>query len=130
MKALKRIGLLAVVVAAFAGGYFYKAIKAGSGASGEKGGRKVLYWVDPMHPAYKSDAPGIAPDCGMTLEPVYADEAARPEAGGGQKVLYYRDPKQPDYMSDKPGLNPKTGNRLEPVYARASEPQVPAGAIK
>jgi membrane fusion protein, copper/silver efflux system len=35
--------------------------------------RKVLYYVDPMHPAYKSDKPGIAPDCGMELVPVYAD---------------------------------------------------------
>lgn len=35
--------------------------------------RKILYWVDPMHPAYKSDKPGIAPDCGMTLVPVYAN---------------------------------------------------------
>ena len=35
--------------------------------------RRVLYWVDPMHPDYKSDRPGIAPDCGMALEPVYAD---------------------------------------------------------
>lgn len=33
---------------------------------------KPLYYVDPMHPAYKSDKPGIAPDCGMQLEPVYA----------------------------------------------------------
>ena len=37
--------------------------------------RKVLYWVDPMHPAYKSDKPGKAPDCGMDLEPVYEDAA-------------------------------------------------------
>ena len=36
-------------------------------------GRRVLYWIDPMHPAYKSDHPGTAPDCGMPLEPVYAD---------------------------------------------------------
>ena len=35
--------------------------------------RRVLYWVDPMHPDYKSDHPGIAPDCGMQLEPVYAE---------------------------------------------------------
>ena len=35
------------------------------------GARKVLYYVDPMHPAYKSDKPGIAPDCGMELVPVY-----------------------------------------------------------
>jgi len=36
--------------------------------------RKVLYWYDPMHPAYKSDKPGIAPDCGMQLVPKYADD--------------------------------------------------------
>ncbi len=35
--------------------------------------RKVLYWVDPMHPAYKSDKPGTAPDCGMELVPVYEE---------------------------------------------------------
>jgi RND family efflux transporter MFP subunit len=38
-------------------------------------GRKILYYIDPMHPSYKSDKPGIAPDCGMKLEPVYADGA-------------------------------------------------------
>jgi membrane fusion protein, copper/silver efflux system len=36
---------------------------------------RVLYWVDPMHPDYKSDHPGIAPDCGMQLEPVYTEAA-------------------------------------------------------
>jgi Cu(I)/Ag(I) efflux system membrane fusion protein len=38
--------------------------------------RPVLYWVDPMHPDYKSDHPGVAPDCGMQLEPVYAQSIA------------------------------------------------------
>jgi Cu(I)/Ag(I) efflux system membrane fusion protein len=38
--------------------------------------RHVLYWVDPMHPDYKSDHPGTAPDCGMSLEPVYAEPVA------------------------------------------------------
>jgi len=33
--------------------------------------RNALYYVDPMHPAYRSDKPGTAPDCGMALEPVY-----------------------------------------------------------
>jgi len=45
-----------------------------TGRSGEKSQastRRLLYYVDPMHPAYRSDKPGIAPDCGMTLEPVY-----------------------------------------------------------
>jgi Cu(I)/Ag(I) efflux system membrane fusion protein len=36
--------------------------------------RKVLYWYDPMHPAYKSDKPGTAPDCGITLVPKYPDD--------------------------------------------------------
>lgn len=35
--------------------------------------RRILYYHDPMHPEYRSDKPGIAPDCGMQLEPVYAD---------------------------------------------------------
>ena len=42
-------------------------------------GRRILYYVDPMHPSYKSDKPGIAPDCNMTLEPVYADGDAPPD---------------------------------------------------
>src|SRR4051812_17123171 len=33
--------------------------------------KKVLYWVDPMHPSYHSDKPGKAPDCGMDLVAVY-----------------------------------------------------------
>src|ERR1700745_2595789 len=36
--------------------------------------KHILYYVDPMHPAYKSDKPGTAPDCGMALEPVYEGE--------------------------------------------------------
>ena len=38
------------------------------------GERKVLFWYDPMHPAYRSDKPGKAPDCGMDLVPKYADQ--------------------------------------------------------
>src|SRR5689334_3030972 len=36
----------------------------------------ILYYHDPMHPEYRSDRPGKAPDCGMDLVPVYAKEAA------------------------------------------------------
>src|SRR5271157_3249611 len=35
---------------------------------------KILYYQDPMHPWYHSDKPGIAPDCGMKLVPVYASD--------------------------------------------------------
>ena len=46
--------------------------------------RKPLYWVDPMHPWYKSDRPGIAPDCGMKLVAVYpGDEAKYQERSAG-----------------------------------------------
>ena len=34
------------------------------------GGRKILYYVDPMNPAHTSPDPGLAP-CGMKMEPVY-----------------------------------------------------------
>jgi Cu(I)/Ag(I) efflux system membrane fusion protein len=40
-----------------------------------KAQRHVIYYVDPMHPSYKSDKPGIAPDCGMQLVPVYEGDA-------------------------------------------------------
>ncbi len=42
--------------------------------SANPGERKVLYWYDPMHPGYKADKPGTAPDCGMRLVAKYADE--------------------------------------------------------
>jgi len=49
--------------------------------------KKVLYWIDPMHPAYKSDKPGTAPDCGMDLVPVYEEgPAAAPQ---GKPVAGY-----------------------------------------
>src|SRR3954447_18743223 len=42
--------------------------------------RKILYYVDPMHPVYKSDKPGTAPDCGMELVPVYEDAVSESTA--------------------------------------------------
>src|ERR1044071_10364410 len=48
----------------------------------EPGARQALYYVDPMHPAYRSEKPGKAPDCGMDLEPVYAGIAGPAAAIG------------------------------------------------
>jgi RND family efflux transporter MFP subunit len=70
MKLLKILALLVLLAATFAGGYVMRASKQSAPAAGQ---RRVLYYIDPMHPAYKSDKPGVAPDCGMRLEPVYAD---------------------------------------------------------
>jgi len=47
---------------------------AATNTSEPGGARKILFWYDPMHPAYKSDKPGIAPDCGMQLVPKYAED--------------------------------------------------------
>lgn len=69
-RLLASVALLVLVGAAFLAGAWvsHRASPAGSAS-----GRKILHWVDPMHPSYTSDKPGIAPDCGMPLEPVYAD---------------------------------------------------------
>jgi membrane fusion protein, copper/silver efflux system len=70
------------------GGVIAVAFVAGSwssrraGAPTAPGARTVLYYVDPMHPAYTSDKPGIAPDCGMALVPVYSDGSL----GGGPRA--------------------------------------------
>lgn len=83
--------------------------------------KKILYWVDPMHPAYKSDKPGTAPDCGMDLVPVYDESAgaALPPAGP-RKVLYWVDPMVPGYKSDKPGKSPFMDMDLVPVYEESA----------
>jgi membrane fusion protein, copper/silver efflux system len=78
-----RLAFLIVVIAALsflAGGRFRQ---KSSPQDASSQGRRILYYIDPMHPAYKSDKPGVAPDCGMRLEPVYADSApARPDPTG------------------------------------------------
>jgi RND family efflux transporter MFP subunit len=61
-------GLLLIVAVAFAAGYFIHGTRPAES-------RHVLYYVDPMHPSYRSDKPGIAPDCGMPLVPVYEGQS-------------------------------------------------------
>jgi RND family efflux transporter MFP subunit len=74
---MKQLTIVLVIAAAFVAGYGYGRWYGKPAPMAAAGGspRKILYWVDPMHPQYKSDKPGIAPDCGMKLEPVYADSA-------------------------------------------------------
>jgi membrane fusion protein, copper/silver efflux system len=63
------IPLLAAVLLGFVLGHLHAPATARA--------QQVLYYVDPMHPSYRSQKPGIAPDCGMKLVPVYADDAAK-----------------------------------------------------
>jgi len=76
MSQKHRIVLVMAVLAAMAGSYVLGRHHSPSQTS-STAARHVLYYVDPMHPAYKSDKPGIAPDCGMKLEPVYAEDAPK-----------------------------------------------------
>jgi Cu(I)/Ag(I) efflux system membrane fusion protein len=64
------IGLGVVFVLGFGYGGWYS-----TKPKEAKGERKVLYYVDAMHPWYESDKPGVAPDCGMKLQPVYAQDS-------------------------------------------------------
>jgi Cu(I)/Ag(I) efflux system membrane fusion protein len=59
--------LVVIALGAFIAGRF----SGGSSPKSQPTAKRILYYVDPMHPAYKSDKPGTAPDCGMALEPVY-----------------------------------------------------------
>src|SRR6267143_3923215 len=69
------VSLVFLALLAFAAGRY----TARPNHDSHTGAKRVLYYVDPMHPSYRSDKPGIAPDCGMALEPVYEgeDPAAR-----------------------------------------------------
>lgn len=69
---MKWIRLLPLVLSIVAGGFAGYLLKTTTA----RPARRILYYQDPMHPAYRSDKPGIAPDCGMPLEPVYADQVA------------------------------------------------------
>ncbi|MDZ4800869.1 MAG: efflux RND transporter periplasmic adaptor subunit [Bryobacteraceae bacterium] len=122
-RAARYIGLLLLLILAFSGGVAWR---TWAGAQ-KKDARKPLYYQDPMHPWYKSDKPGIAPDCGMKLEPVYEGAAPAQEA---RKVLYYHDPKSPSYRAQAPGINPETGNDLEPVYEAGPSNAVQVAADK
>src|SRR2546423_4869644 len=74
MKRPLALGSLAfLALLAFAAGRY----TARSNHDNHTDAKRVLYYVDPMHPSYRSDKPGIAPDCGMPLQPVYVDELGK-----------------------------------------------------
>lgn len=77
---------------------------------------RVLYWVDPMHPAYRSDKPGTAPDCGMELEPVYAEEV-------GHSMLPPEESK-PGAVQIDPATQQLYGIRITRVEAGTGEGEI------
>jgi membrane fusion protein, copper/silver efflux system len=70
---MRRVSLTVAVVLAIAAAYGLGRHNSVS-RNGNMTRPHVLYYVDPMHPAYKSDKPGIAPDCGMELKPVFVED--------------------------------------------------------
>lgn len=73
-----RAGILAAVLIAGGSGYWLGQSgqsDAPSEAAGS-GGRKILYYYDPMFPNQKFDKPGKSPFMDMQLEPKYADEGS------------------------------------------------------
>jgi multidrug efflux pump subunit AcrA (membrane-fusion protein)/YHS domain-containing protein len=74
---MKKVAIGAVVLLLMVASYLLGRHRTTHNAPAvQKDARTVLYWVDPMHPDYKSDHPGVAPDCGMALEPVYAESVS------------------------------------------------------
>jgi Cu(I)/Ag(I) efflux system membrane fusion protein len=81
----RKILLIVLVLAAFGAGLLLGPRlptpdadeHAGHGAASQEAPaeREILYWVAPMDPNFRRDAPGKSP-MGMDLVPVYADEAA------------------------------------------------------
>jgi len=68
LATLALVGLLGV---GFVGGVLYQ--RAGGAEAADAGGRTVLRYICPMHPAFTLDHPGDCASCGMRLVPVYAD---------------------------------------------------------
>lgn len=85
MTYLKK-GILSVIVisAAFIAGVWYRG-RNQDVSSANSTEHSIKYWYDPMHPSYRSDKPGIAPDCGMQLEAMYGDGPAKENALVEQK---------------------------------------------
>lgn len=79
-------GIMAIALAAGAGGYWLghrSGPVAGTDAPSE---RKILYWYDPMVPAEHYDNPNSLSSMGMKTIPKYADEAAPTGAALGVSI--------------------------------------------
>ena len=74
---MKTAGVLLLIAMAFTGGFGYG---RWFGKPAARDPKTPVFWVDPMHPWYKSGKPGIAPDCNMKLVPVYPGEESQYQA--------------------------------------------------
>ncbi len=112
-KATYFVLLLSLMAGAFLAGTWYNQHAVAGNSSPPT--RKILYYVDPMHSAYKSDKPGIAPDCGMQLEPVYAGAPTPAQAAG------------PSYSSQPPGSVSISTEKQQRMGVRTSSVEKASG---
>ena len=81
------LSALLIAAAGAGGGYWYASMRAEmreydrQAAAPTPGGKKILYWHDPMVPQQKFDKPGKSPFMDMQLVPVYGDDDSSAGAG-------------------------------------------------
>ena len=78
--------VIAIVLAAGAGGYWLAAHGRNGPAAMPASGRNILYWHDPMKPDVRFDKPGKSPFMDMQLVPVYADEGVDGAVDGAVRI--------------------------------------------
>ena len=107
-KSIVAIIVLSIAVLFFAVGRWYG--KAQAPTLTTQSERTILYYVDPMNPGFRSEAPGVAP-CGMPLEPVYA-EVGEGQDNAALPVL------SPGSVQIKPARQQLIGVKVAPVEIR------------
>ena len=110
---MRRTSLAIAVLAAVASSYGLGRYNAHSQTRNTTG-RHVLYYVDPMHPSYKSDKPGIAPDCGMALVPVYFEDVGNAQSSSPLAQL------SPGAVSIDPATQRLMGLQVAPVEKKGA----------
>ncbi|MDA8965564.1 efflux RND transporter periplasmic adaptor subunit [Pseudomonadales bacterium] len=115
----KLLSFFAVLILGAAIGYIVSEKISFDGAKGVTTSSEepiIDYWVAPMDPNYRRDAPGKSP-MGMDLVPVYKEAYGSNDNEGSEEPVidYWVAPMDPNYRRDAPGKSPM-GMDLVPVY--------------
>ncbi|NOZ37292.1 MAG: efflux RND transporter periplasmic adaptor subunit [Gammaproteobacteria bacterium] len=130
----KKIIIVAAITLALGlgGGYWLAGMQKGEGMSmatkgADEGGRKVLFYRNPMNPEVTSPVPA-KDNMGMDYIPVYAEKKKPKE----KKILFYRNPMNPEVTSPVPAKD-NMGMDYIPIYAKddsGSDKEEPVGTVR